>query len=44
MCPIGRIGSGPYAAYLDLPKNFIQNDIDTRTYPYCRSGLDEPDM
>jgi len=44
MCPVGGIGSGPYATYLNLPKDYLQNDVDTRSYPYCRSGLDEPDI
>ena len=43
-CPIGTQGTGPYAGWLNTTKSLIQNDIDTRSYPYCRSGLTEPDM
>lgn len=42
-CPIGSIGSGPYAGWLNSTKDLLQYDIDSASYPYCRSGLHEPD-
>ena len=42
-CPLGAGGSGPYAAYLNKTKDYLQNDIDSTSFPYCRSGLDDVD-
>ena len=44
MCPVGAGGSGPYAGYMKSTAHLIQRDTDLSTYPYCRSGLLEPDV
>ncbi|CAE7630624.1 unnamed protein product, partial [Symbiodinium microadriaticum] len=43
LCPLGTGGSGPYAAYLNKTKDLLQNDIDSTSYPFCRSGVDDVD-
>jgi hypothetical protein len=42
-CPKGRVGKGPYAAYINKTSDYLLNDISSATYPFCRSGLDQPD-
>jgi len=43
MCPVGSSTYGPFAKHLNKTKDFLQNDIDSSDYPFCRSGLDQGD-